>query len=112
MISIEFLRQFRVGGYSLFDFATAFLGIYIFSLLFSKLFRKLRLDIPKKSWMLLTLPIGIAAHLIVGRITPMTKNFLDIHGHYVLKILIISLLLLGIRGIKIIDKKNAQSRKK
>ena len=104
MISVEFLRQFRVGGYAIFDFATAFAGIYLFSLLTSKIFLKLRLDIPKKSWMLLTLPIGIATHIIIGRITPMTKNFLDVHGHYILKIVIVGLLLLGLRGIKIIKK--------
>jgi len=106
MISVEFLRQFRVGGYAIFDFATAFAGIYLFSLLTSRIFRKLRLDIPKRSWMFLTLPIGITTHIIIGRITPMTKNFLDIHGHYVLKIVIIGLLLFGLRGIKIIKKDN------
>lgn len=104
MISIEFLRQFRVGGYAILDFTTAFLGIYLFSLLTSKIFLKLRLDIPKRSWIFLTLPIGIATHLIIGRITPMTKNFMDIHGHYVLKIVIIGLLILGLKSIKIIKK--------
>jgi hypothetical protein len=106
MVSIEFLRQFRIGGYAIFDFATAFLGIYLFSLLTSKIFLKLRLDIPKRSWMLLTLPIGIATHLIIGRITPMTKNFMDTHGHYVLKILIVGLLIFGLKDIKIIKKNN------
>lgn len=104
MLSIEFLRQFRIGGYAIFDFATAFIGIYLFALLTRKLFRKMRLDIPMLSWMFLILPIGITTHLIIGRITPMTKSFMDIHGHYVLKIIIIGLLLLGLRGIKIIKK--------
>lgn len=104
MIPIEFLRQFRIGGYAIFDFAVAFLGIYLLSFLLSKIFLKIRIDIPKQNWLFLTLPIGIAAHLIVGKMTPMTKNFLDIHGHYVLKILIIGLLILGLRNIKIIQK--------
>lgn len=104
MIPVEFLRQFRIGEYAIFDLATAFVGVYLASFLLSWLFRKIRVDIPRISWVLLTLPIGIATHLIIGRITPMTKNFLDIHGHYVLKIVLIGLLLLGLRGIKIIKR--------
>ena len=104
MIPIEFLRQFRFGGYAIFDFVVAFLGIYIISLLIARLFRKIRLDIPIKSWLLLTLPIGIGAHLASGKITPMTKNFLDMHDHYLLKIIIIGLLIWGLKYIKIIKK--------
>lgn len=104
MISIEFLRQFRIGEYAIFDLTTAFVGVYLASFLLSKLFRKIRVDIPRISWVLLTLPIGILTHIIIVRITPMTKNFLDIQGHYVLKIVIIGLLIFGLRGIKIIKK--------
>jgi hypothetical protein len=50
------------------------------------------------------LPIGIIAHLLVGKITPLTKNFLDLKSHYILKIIIIALIILGIKGIKIIKK--------
>lgn len=105
MIPIEFLRQFRIGEYAIFDLVVAFLGIYLLSSLLSKMFLKLRVDIPKRNWLFLTLPIGIVAHLISGHMTPMTKNFLDIHGHYILKTLIIILLILGLRNIKIIKKK-------
>jgi len=104
MNPIEFLRQFRLGGYAIFDFAVAFLGIYLLSPLLSKIFLKLRLDIPKLNWLFLTLPISIIVHLLIGQTTLMTKNFLDIHGHYILKILILGLLILGIKGIKIIKK--------
>ncbi|MBU0577776.1 hypothetical protein KKF73_04385, partial [Patescibacteria group bacterium] len=90
MNPIEFLRQFRISGYAVFDFVVAFLGIYLLSPLLSKIFLKLRIDIPRKSWLFLTLPIGIAVHLLVGEMTPMTKNFLDINSHYILKILILS----------------------
>lgn len=101
MITIEFLRHFHFFGYAIFDLAVAFLGIYLLSPLLSKIFRKLRIDIPKRNWLFLTLPIGILVHLLVGKMTPMAKNFLDIHGHYILKILILSLLIIGIKGINI-----------
>jgi len=101
MTTIEFFRQFRFGEYAIFDLTVSFLGIYLFSPLLSKIFRKFRVDMPKRGWLLLTLPISILVHLLTGNLTPMTKNFIDMHGHYVLKILIIGLAILGIRGAKI-----------
>ncbi len=105
MNTIEFLRQFRVLDYAVFDFAVSFLGIYLLAPLLSKIFLKIRLDIPRKSWLFLTLPISILTHLIVFSITPMTRDFFDIHDHYILKIVILILLFFGIKGIKIVKKK-------
>lgn len=106
MNPIEFLRQFRLGGYAIFDFAVSFLGIYLLSPLLSNIFLKVKIIIPKRNWLFLTLPISIVAHLLVGKITPMTKNFMDIQGHYILKIVIIGSLILGTNNIKIIKKNN------
>ena len=101
MLSISFLRQFRIGDYAIFDLGVAFLGMALLAPLLSWLFRKLfKLEIPKKNWVILTLPIGIATHLITGPITPMTRNFIDPNGHYFLKIIILGLLYLGLRNIK------------
>ena len=105
MNTIEFLRQFRVLDYAVFDFAVSFLGIYLLAPWLSKIFLKIRLDIPRKSWLFLTLPIGILTHLMVFSITPMTRDFFDINDHYILKIVILILLFFGIKGIKIIKKK-------
>ena len=104
MNTIESLRQFRFGEYAIFDFAVTFIAIYLLSPLLSKLFLKLKVNIPKRSWLFLALPISIIAHLLVGNITPMTADFIDINGHYLLKILIIGLLALGMKDIKIINK--------
>lgn len=103
-MTIEYLRSFRLGGYAIFDFVVAFLGIYLLSPLLSKIFLKLRINIPKRNWLFLTLPISIVSHLIAGQITPITQNFLDPHNHYFLKIIILTLLILGIKDIKIIKK--------
>ena len=104
MITLEFLRQFRIAGYAIFDLVVSFLGIYLLSPLLSRLFLYLRVKVPKSSWLLFTLPMGIGAHLLIGTITPMTKNFLDMNSNYVLKIVIALLFILGLRGIKITKK--------
>ena len=102
---LEYLRQFRLGGYAVFDFAASFIGIYLLAPYLSKLFLKLRIDIPKKSWLYFTLPIGFLSHLLAGSITPMTRDIIDVNGHYLVKILMIALLILGIKGVKIVKKK-------
>lgn len=104
MTTIEFLRQFRLGGYAIFDLAVSFVGIYLLSPLLSKIFLKIGLKIPKQNWLWLTLPISILIHLLVGKITPMTANFLDLHSNYLLKILVLGLLFFGVKGIKIVKK--------
>ncbi len=104
MFSIEYLRQFRIAEYAIFDFAAAFLGILLLSPLLSYLCRYIRLDVPKRTWIFWTLPIGVLSHLLVGSITPMTRDLLDIHDHYILKILLLTLIFLGIKGIRIIRK--------
>ena len=105
MNTIDFLRQFRIGEFALFDLGISFLGIYLFSPLLSKIFLKLKIKISRLSWLFFTLPLGILTHILIGNITPMTKNFIDLRGHYFLKILILSLLILGIKDIRRINKK-------
>jgi len=104
MDTLEFLRQFRLGNYAIFDFVVSFLGIYLLSPLLSKLFLKIRIKIPKRNWIFLTLPIGFLFHLTFGSITPMTRDILNIHDHYILKLIMLILLFFGIKGIKIIKK--------
>jgi len=100
METINNLRQFRIADYAVFDLAAAFSGMFLLSPLLSRLARKTGLEIPKINWLYLTLPIGIAAHLIIGQATPLTKNFLEPHGYYILKIVMIGLSFLGLRNIK------------
>lgn len=101
---IPFFRQYRIEGYAIFDFVLAFLGIYLLAPLLSKLFRKVGIEITRKSWMYLTLPIGVLSHLLSGHMTPMTQDFFNPSGHYVLKGAIILLLILGLKDIKKIKK--------
>lgn len=103
MPTIDELRSIRVGGYAVFDFVLAFVGVYLLSPLLSKLAIKIGLKVPKISWMYLTLPFAILVHIIVGVDTPLTNAFLDPSGSYFLKIFILLLLVLGMSGIRRTD---------
>jgi len=104
MISIEFLRQYKIAGFAIFDFAVSFIGVYLLAPLLSKLFGKLGIQILKKNWLFLTIPLSVLIHVLVSQITPMTKEFLDPQGHFILKGVIIILLIFGLRGIKRVKK--------
>lgn len=100
-MSIGYLRSFRLSGYAVFDLVTAFIGVYFLSPLLSKIFLKIGLIIPKISWMLLTLPLGIVVHLLVGTETLMVRNFLDTQGNFGLKIFILILTILGLMKVRL-----------
>lgn len=104
MNTIEFLRGFRIGEYAIFDITVSFLGIWLLSPMLIRIFRLIKLDIPKRNFLFLTLPIGIITHVLLGQNTLMTKYFTDPSSHYLLKIFIISLFLFGLRGIRVIKK--------
>jgi len=101
-MTIEYLRSFRIFQYAIFDLIASFLGIFLLSPLLTKLFLKININIPTSSWMYLTLPMSIFIHIAVGNYTKMTQNFLDLNSNYILKIIILVLLFLGLKGIKFI----------
>lgn len=104
MNAIDYLRQFRVGGFAMFDFTVAFLGMLLLSPLLSRLAKKAGIHVPKRNWVILTLPVGVLAHLLIGNITPLTKNVLDPGGHYLAKAVIIGCCILGVTGIRRVPK--------
>ncbi len=103
---IETLRTPRIGGYAIFDFAVSFLAVYLIAPWLSKLARKIRLEIPKYSWLYLTVPLSVIVHILVGTMTPLTLGFVDLHGHLFIKFVIILLVILGVKDIRVIGKKN------
>ena len=106
-MSIDYLRQFRLGGYAVFDFAAAFAGMLLLSPLLSGLARRAGWQVPRMNWVYLALPLGVLAHIASGRITPMTRDFMDPGGSYILKGVVLALLVLALRNIKRIKKPGA-----
>lgn len=100
MFSVDYLRSFKIAEYAIFDIVISFVGVYILAPLLSRLFLKINLNVPRISWLFFTLPLSIIVHFLVNNITPMTRNFIDIHGNYGLKIIILILIILGIQNIK------------
>jgi membrane-bound metal-dependent hydrolase YbcI (DUF457 family) len=100
MFSLTYLRMFRIEGFALFDLGVSFLGMALLAPLLSRLALKLGYIVPKVNWVWMTLTIGIIAHLLTGQMTPMTREFLNPSGDYVLKGIVLVTFALGCIGIK------------
>ena len=96
---IGWLRQFRIGPFPIFDLILAYVGIFLLSPVLTKLAAKLHLSISRLQWIWLTLPIGIAVHLLIGQQTPLTKMFIDINGYYLIKIIILFMTFMGLKDV-------------
>jgi len=98
MVDINYLRSFRIGGYAVFDFTVSYLGFYLLAPLLTAGFRKIGITVSRAQWLYLMLPISVVIHLIFSQNTPLVKQLLDLHGGYLLKIVVLLMLYKGIKG--------------
>ncbi len=100
MITIEYLRSFRLSNFSIFDFVAAYLGIYLLVPLLNKIISPVHRQLTHMQWMLLVLPISIIFHLITRNQTPLTKMAIDPSGNYIFKLLLVGMIYFGLRRSK------------
>src|SRR3989338_7238300 len=96
---ISALRQFRIGPFTIFDTAAAYVGIFLLSPLLTKLFFKFHLNISKTSWLWLTLPISVIFHFVFRQNTPLIKMLLDPSSFYIIAIVLLLMTYMGLRNI-------------
>lgn len=101
MINIDILRQFRIGPFTIFDTATAYLGILIISPLLTWIFSKIHFHISTVSWLWLTLPISVIFHLVLSQNTPLMKILSDPlkFDFYFVLIVLIFMTYMGLKDI-------------
>lgn len=97
---ITYLRQFRLFGFAIFDFTAAYVGIFLLSPVLTKLAKRLRLNLTTRHWLRLTLPIGVLVHLIFKIQTPLVEEVLDLHGHYLIKVILLVMIFMGLKDIR------------
>jgi hypothetical protein len=100
MISLETLRQLRIGPFSFFDTATAYFGILLIAPLLTKLFSKIGLYINRIQWLWLTLPIAVLFHLLLRLNTPLIKMLMHFPSGIFIAIVLIVMLYLGLKDIR------------
>jgi hypothetical protein len=83
---MDYIRSFKVGQYALFDLVVSYAGMYYLG-------RSIGIDTSVS--MLLTLPIGVAIHSLLGINTPMTAHVLD-QGTTPMRLIVIAMTLMAI----------------
>lgn len=106
MISIDYLRQFRIGQFTIFDTATSYVGILILSPILTWLVSRLHLNIPIISWVWFTLPLSVIFHIIFHQSTPLVKILAN-PGQFQFYIAIFILFTMTYMGFRKIRKINS-----
>ena len=100
MLSLEYLRQFRIFNFAVFDFSLSYLGVLLLSPLLNKLAQKLHLNLTTRHWLWLTLPASILIHLLFRIYTPLVKDIIDPTGHYLVKAILLGMTYMGLKDIR------------
>lgn len=93
---ITTLRSLRIGPFSVFDFVTAYIGIYLLAPYLSKLFLLIGVSVTRTQWFWLTLPIAVLIHKLFGIDTALNRMVFDPSGHYIAKLVLIGMVVMGI----------------
>lgn len=99
---LDKLRSYKVFGYAVFDlvvtlvvaaYLTPFVNKYI-------MVPGFKVTLTPHQMMMLSIPLGVVVHKVTNTSTPMTEQAFDPHGHMILKIVLIALVLVVICGAK------------
>ena len=104
MFSIEYLRQFKVGPFAIFDTISAYLGVFLFAPFLVKLASKINLKVPVVSWIWLTVPLSVVFHILFKQSTPVIKILSNpnLPQFYVALLVLLIMIYMGFRKISII----------
>ncbi|MBP9702901.1 hypothetical protein KBD69_04390 [Candidatus Woesebacteria bacterium] len=97
MITIEYLRSFRIGEFAFFDFSLAYVGVYLLVPTLNKIILPTKRQLSHFQWVLLVLPLSIIFHLIFGSMTPLTRLAIDPSAGYGLKAILLFMLYFGLK---------------
>lgn len=101
MFSLEYLRQFRIGPFAIFDTVASYVGAFMLSPLLSWLASRINIKIPKLSWLWLILPLAVVFHFIFNQSTPLMKMLAHPENFqfYIAVTMLITMIYMGFREI-------------
>lgn len=103
MISLEYLRQFKIEQFAIFDTVISYIGVLILSPVLTRLMSILKLKIPTSSWLWFTLPLSVLFHFIFHQSTPLMKILAN-YRHFQFYVAITVLFAMIYMGFKKISK--------
>jgi hypothetical protein len=89
-MSIASLRQYKIGGYAVFDFTATYIAAYLVGLWLNSQYNISILKV-----LLLAVPFGILVHALFGIKTPLNQQVFAKNAFYVQKGVVIAMVLLS-----------------
>lgn len=100
MVDIAYLRQFRVGPYTIFDFVISYVGVYLLAPVLTKFMQKFNVNISRAGWLWLTLPLAVIFHFIFRQDTPFMKLLFNPETYFIEPIVLLFMLYMGLKDSK------------
>lgn len=100
MLLQDLRAEYRIGPFSAVDTLGALFIAYLIAPLLSAAVRRLGFEVPRSSWLWLTVPVAVVVHLFTRPDTALTKMILDPSGNYLAKGVLLLMILTGFRGMK------------
>lgn len=91
--SIAKLREFKINGYSVFDIVLTYFVTYLISFPLAKY-------ISRKQLFYLAIPFSVLVHTICQVHTPLTDQFWDTDGNYLIKFSVLYMIYKGLKPFK------------
>ncbi|MBU1151775.1 hypothetical protein KJ632_03025 [Patescibacteria group bacterium] len=89
---LDFLRSFRIGPFSIFEFAIT----YLLAFLIGPYLKKIGIPLSREQFMYLALPLSVLVHFVFKVETPLTKMVFASNNYYIWKGVIVLMILLAI----------------
>lgn len=97
---LQLLREkYRLGPFSVPDTLGSLIIVFLIAPFLSAGTRKLGVEVPRSSWLWLTVPVAELTHAFFRPDTVLFKMLMNQSGDYLVKIAFIAMIYLGVRGI-------------
>lgn len=100
MDTLQFLRQFRIGPFAIFDTVISYIGIYLLAPMLTKFVQKFGLNISRTGWLWLMFPLSVIFHFIFRQQTPFMKLLVNPESYYIGPIILLCMLYMGLKDSK------------
>ncbi len=100
MLLQDLRADYRIGPFSVVDTVGALLIVYLIAPFLSAVVRRLGFEVPRSSWLWLTIPVALVAHLMFRPDTALTTMIVDPNGSYLAKAVLLVMIFMAFRGMK------------
>ena len=94
---VQFLRQFRIGPFAVFDTAISYLAIYLLSPTLTRGMRAFRIHVSRAGWLWFMLPASVLIHGLFQQRTPLMNQLFNPDTFFIAPVILVFMTYMGIK---------------